>query len=528
MAVVKVIPSTVNPITQMPIGSVHKRRVAAYARVSTESDEQATSYEAQLQYYTNYIQNKPDWEYVDVYSDDGITGTSTKNREGFKRMIKDALDGKIDLIITKSISRFARNTLDTINYIRKLKSQGVEVFFEKENVKTFDSSGELMITILASMAQEESRSISLNVTMGKRWGMQEGRVSLPYKRFLGYKKENDKIVIDEEQAVLVRKIYRMFLIEGKTCSGIAEYLKANEIKTPSGKNTNWTKNTVYSILTNEKYKGDALLQKTYISDFLEHKVIKNTGQLPQYYVADSHPAIISKENWEQVQTELKRRAKLGVSYSSSNIFGSKLICEDCGGFYGRKIWHAGSQFEKAIFQCNRKFDKTKEKCKTPHLTEDEIKAKFIKAYNQVMVDKTQLVEDTNDLIVLLTDTTELDTLITKTTDELEVISELVNKLVRNNASMLQDQAEYTRKYDELSNRYNTEKETLNKALFDREFKLGQTIKLKTFKANIEEANELITVWSDDLWMLLVESGTVHRDGSVKFKFHNGTEVTIGK
>ena len=185
---ITVIPSTINPLTQTPVGSVQKRKVAAYARVSTDSDEQYTSYETQKTYYENYIKSKPEWEFVRVYADEGISGTNTKKREGFKSMITDALDGKIDLIVTKSISRFARNTLDTISYIRKLKSAGVEVYFEKENLWSLDSKSEFVLTIMASIAQEESRSISMNVTLGKRWQMQEGKVSFAYSRMLGFKK----------------------------------------------------------------------------------------------------------------------------------------------------------------------------------------------------------------------------------------------------------------------------------------------------------------------------------------------------
>ncbi|MBN2540008.1 MAG: recombinase family protein, partial [Bacilli bacterium] len=352
MAKVTVIPSTINPITQMPINATTTKKVAAYARVSTNSDEQYTSYEAQVTYYQKYIQNRPDWDYTHVYADEGITGTNTKKRVEFNRMIKDALNGKINLIITKSISRFARNTLDTISYVRKLKDNGIEVFFEKENLWTLDPKSELILTIMASISQEESRSISQNVTWGKRVGFQEGKVSFAYKNFMGYKKEDDKIVIDDDQAVIVKIIYRMFLVEGKTATGIARYLKSQNIKTPTGKSTNWTKNTVTSILTNEKYKGDALLQKTFTDNYLEHSVVKNTGQIPQYYVENSHPAIIDRDLWEQVQVELERRELIGAQYSSSDVFASKLKCEDCGGFYGKKKWHSNSKYSRFIYQCN--------------------------------------------------------------------------------------------------------------------------------------------------------------------------------
>ena len=280
MTKVTVIPSTKNQHTQLSLNSHTLRRVAAYARVSTLTDEQYTSYEAQVSYYKKFIQERNDWTYIDVYADEGLSGTSTKKRTQFTQMITDALEGKIDLIITKSISRFARNILDTIFYVRKLKDKGIEVYFEKENLWTLDPKSELILTSMASIAQEESRSISQNVTWGKRVSFQQGKVSFAYKNFLGYKKVDDKLVIDEDQAVIVRLIYQMFLVEGKTASGIANYLKAQHIKTPAGK-TNWTKNTVNSILTKEKYKGDALLQKTYTENYLEHKIVKNNGQIPK-------------------------------------------------------------------------------------------------------------------------------------------------------------------------------------------------------------------------------------------------------
>lgn len=232
---VKYIPATKNIFTAMPTMSISKRRVAAYARVSTDSDEQFTSYEAQIDYYTRYITKRDDWEFVKVYTDEGITGTSTKHRDGFNLMVKDALDGKIDLIITKSVSRFARNTVDSLTTVRKLKDAGVEVYFEKENIYTFDSKGELLITIMSSLAQEESRSISENVTWGQRKRFADGKVTMPYKNFLGYDKGKDgKPVINEKEAEIVRLIYRLFL-QGKTASGICKHLDGLGIPTPTGR-----------------------------------------------------------------------------------------------------------------------------------------------------------------------------------------------------------------------------------------------------------------------------------------------------
>ena len=268
----------------------------AYARVSTDSDEQFTSYEAQIDYYTQYIKKRDDWEFVKVYTDEGISGTNTKRREGFNEMVADALAGKIDLIVTKSVSRFARNTVDSLVTVRKLKEHHVEVFFEKENIYTFDSKGELLITVMSSLAQEESRSISENVTWGQRKRFADGKVTMPFKHFLGYDRgEGGVPVINEKEAEVVRMIYKLFL-EGKTAAGICKHLMSLGIPTPGGK-TKWVQGTVMSILQNEKYKGDALLQKKFTVDFLTKKQKVNEGEVPQYYVEGSHPAIVTAMVW---------------------------------------------------------------------------------------------------------------------------------------------------------------------------------------------------------------------------------------
>lgn len=519
MTKVTVIPSTKNQHTQHPLNSHTLRRVAAYARVSTLTDEQYTSYEAQVSYYKKFIQERNDWTYIDVYADEGLSGTSTKKRTQFTQMITDALEGKIDLIITKSISRFARNTLDTIFYVRKLKDKGIEVYFEKENLWTLDPKSELILTIMASIAQEESRSISQNVTWGKRVSFQQGKVSFAYKNFLGYKKEEDKLVIDKEQAVIVRLIYQMFLVEGKTASGIANYLKAQQIKTPAGK-TNWTKNTVISILTNEKYKGDALLQKTYTENYLEHKVVKNDGQIPKYYVENNHPAIIDKDTWDQVQIEMKRRESIGAHYSSTDIFSSKLICGDCGGFYGKKKWHSNSKYSRFVYQCNRKFEKGKNKCQTPNLTEEEIKLKFIEAYNLTMKDKQQILDDTNDDIKVLTDTVQLDHEIESLNYELSVLTELINRSIKENSKTLMNNDEFNNKYTELTTRYEHTKKNLENRIGTRKYKNDHAIKMNLFRDNISKFESKLSDWNEQLWMLLVEESTIYNDKSIHFKIND--------
>ena len=270
-----------------PIVLINRKKVAAYARVSTDQDAQQNSYEAQISYYTEYIKGKPEWEFVKVYADEGITGTSTKKRSGFQEMIKDAEDGKIDLILTKSISRFARNTVDSLSVTRQLKAHNVGVYFEKENIDSLDPRSELIFTILSSIAQEESRSISENVRWGQKRSMEAGNVHLPWSSFLGYEKGPDGLPkIVPEQAKIVKEIYRLFL-EGKTLRQIARTLEERGVKSPTNSDK-WYSETIKSILSNEKYKGDARLQKTYTVDFLSKEIRVNHGEVKQWYVKGSH------------------------------------------------------------------------------------------------------------------------------------------------------------------------------------------------------------------------------------------------
>ena len=283
-----------------------KLRVAAYCRVSTDSDEQATSYDAQIEHYTEFIGKNPTWEMAGVYADDGISGTDTRHREEFNRMIDDAMAGRIDMIVSKSISRFARNTLDCLRYIRILKDKNIPVFFEKENINTMNATSEVLLTIMASLAQQESQSLSQNVKLGLQYRYQQGKVQVNHNWFLGYTKdENGQLIIDPEQAEVVRRIYREYL-EGASMTQIARGLEGDGILTGAGR-TKWYNSTVNKILKNEKYYGDALLQKTYTTDFLTKTRVKNEGIVPQYYVQGSHEPIISNEMFLLVQEEIARR-----------------------------------------------------------------------------------------------------------------------------------------------------------------------------------------------------------------------------
>ena len=388
---VKIIPATKSPITFQPITQIQLRRVAGYARVSTSSDEQFGSYEAQIDYYNNFIKSHRGWEFVKVYSDHGISALSTKHREGFNEMINDALSGKIDLIITKSISRFARNTLDSLTLIRKLKENGVEVYFEKENIWTFDNKGELLISIMSSIAQEESRSISENVAWGIRKRYAKGIVIMRFSRFLGY---DYGFIINKAQAKIIRLIYRLFF-EGFSPRYISGYLTKQNIPTPGQKKV-WSASVIYNILHNEKYKGDALLQKSYICDYLTKKTKRNEGELTKYYVSNNHEPIILPQEWDMVQQETQRRKSVRGHYSFNNAMCRKIICADCGDYYGRKTWHSNDKYRRIMWVCNTRHE-CKSDCKTPRLSPDKIHEIFIKAYNEVMIDKEKILSDYQDV-----------------------------------------------------------------------------------------------------------------------------------
>ena len=364
-----------------------KLRVCTYARVST--DDQESSYEAQVEHYTNYIQRHPDMEFVGMYADEGISGTQTKNRKELNRMIEDCEKGLIDKVLCKSISRLARNTVDSLSVIRKLKGMKVSIYFEKENIDTLDASGEILITILSSLAQQESQSISQNVRMGFQYRMQEGKGFLNTDKFLGLTKGDTKYdyIIVPEEAETVRRIYREFL-DGYSPAMIARHLERDGILTPA-KREKWYPATVLSILSNEKYCGDMLLQKTFVEDYLTHKTVKNTGQLPQYFVEDHHDPIVPKEVYFQVQGEIMRRKKrkdpTKVRKAEETPFIRRVYCGKCGTMYSRCITETG------VFWRNRK----REDCKCNSIKEEDAYKAVEEAFGRL--DKEDLVRRKDEI-----------------------------------------------------------------------------------------------------------------------------------
>ena len=527
MAKVTVIPATRDFHTGFSKNSMRKRRVAAYARVSTNNEEQLTSYEAQVDYYTKYIQGRPDWEFVKVYTDEGISGTNTKHRDGFNEMIEDALVGKIDLIITKSVSRFARNTVDSLITVRKLKEKGIEVFFEKENIYTLDSKGELLITIMSSLAQEESRSISENVTWGKRKFFADGKVYLPYKNFLGYEKGEDglpKIVPDE--AEIIRYIYSMFL-EGKTTYAIASMLTENGIPTPRQKVV-WKPSTIESILTNEKYKGSALLQKTFTVDFLTKKMKVNEGEVPQYYIEDSHEAIIDPSEFALVQAEMSRRKGLRATYSGNSIFASRIICGDCGSFFGAKTWHSNSKYRRIIYRCFNKYADKEHRCKTPNLTEEDIKTAFIEAFNVLMVDKDAVIDACRVMQETLTDTAEIDAKIARMQESQEDQHFLLKNHVEENMHKAQDQEEFWRRYEEYEKRFNEIAAEIDALKLVRLQRTQEAELIGAFMFELYERDGVLEKFDERLWITAIDAVTVYHTGDMVFRFKNKMEVKYHK
>lgn len=367
-------------------------RVAPYCRVSTGKDDQLPSYESQIEYYTAKIDERPEWTMVRLYADQGKSGTSTKKRKEFMKLIQDCKKGKIDLVITKSVSRFCRNTLDGLDYVRRLKRMGVGVYFEKENTNTLYMDNEMILTFMMSQAQAESESLSGNIKWGHRKRFKDGKVYYNYANFLGYRKGTDGLPeIDPEQAAIVRRIFSRYLL-GHSVAQIAKDLKADGIKTVRGKE-DWGDQVIRGMLQNEKYIGDALLQKTYIADIFTHQAKKNLGELPKYYVHDCHPAIIDRETFQKVQEEIARRASLRKTsartktvmgkYSGKYALNDLLVCGECGSPYRRVIW-TQKGVKRVVWRCINRLEHGRRICKqSPTLDEGDVHAAVVDAMNEM-------------------------------------------------------------------------------------------------------------------------------------------------
>ncbi len=381
---------------------LRRLRVAAYCRVSTTMESQEGSYEIQIAYYTEKIMSNPNWELAGIFADDGKSATNTKKRDDFNSMISKCLKGKIDLIITKSVSRFARNTVDCLQTIRKLKEKNIGVFFEKEGINTLDGVGEVLLTILSSLAQEESRNLSENTRWGVVRRFEKGIVTVNHNKFMGYTKDKSgQLLIVPEEAEIVRKIFRLYL-EGSSITRIARTLEHEKVMTVTGKAV-WSDGVIYKMLQNEKYMGDALLQKTYTVDYLTKKRVKNDGIVPQYYVEGSHEAIIPKELFFKTQEEMARRASLHrpsvvrkaenqkVKFSSKYALTDIMVCGECGHPYRRQLWSKYGK-QTGVWRCDNRLKNGTKQCKhSPTLKEGALQAAIMTAINSVVDNRNDFV-----------------------------------------------------------------------------------------------------------------------------------------
>ncbi len=515
--------------------SKRQLRVAAYCRVSTDDEEQLTSYEAQKNYYTDKIMTNKDWTMAGIFADEGITGTSARKRPEFLRMIRQCKQGKIDIVLTKSISRFARNTVDCLNYVRALKELGIAVIFEKENMNTLEIDSEILIAMLGAFAQSESESISANVRWGIRQAMKEGKAAINYRYFYGYRKgEDGRPEIIPEQAEIVRKIYDLFL-SGTPIRGILEYLNANSIPNISG-GSQWAKNTVNSILTNEKYCGDVLLQKTYIDDCINKKVKKNTGQLPMYLVQNHHEGIISRETFDAAQAELARRsagkspskknAPTGRSrYSSKYALSDRMYCGECGTRYQRCTWRNRDGSKRIVWRCVSRVDYGSKYCHdSPTLDEEPLHRAILAAINSAVKDKDNIVYNLKAAIEKeLAPVAGQQLSLSEIDNQLEQLNTEFSKVLAE-ASESGDQAAYSDRFREIM-----QKQTALKAQRDEiQRMLAESGKAAAHIEQCRQAAETtpsaITEWDEALVRQVVESVTIETGNEIIVALKSGASI----
>ena len=508
-------------------------RVAAYCRVSTDSEEQLSSYENQLAYYTEKIMKEPGWTMAGVFADEGITGTSTCKRKEFLRMIRQCRQGKIDMILAKSVSRFARNTVDTLNFTRELRGLGIPVIFEEQNINSIYPESEFLITLHGAFAQAESESTSSRVRWGKRQSMKSGRAIMQYKWLLGYEKGPDgKPAIVPEQAEIVRFIYDRYLA-GDTLQGIKETLEAQRHLTAAG-NTTWTTVNIRSILTNEKYCGDVLLQKTFIQDCISKKVIPNTGQLPKYLIQNHHEGIISRETFDAVQLEMARRrtqssrtkksAPTGRGkYSGKYVLSNLLFCGECGTAYRRCVWTQHG-VKRPVWRCVSRLDYGKKFCThSPTLDEEPLQQAILAAVNAAMADHDALARQLTAAMERELAPTLGESMSLADIDRaLEELSGRFNSLLAEASA--NPEADYTERFRELSESTARLKE--EKARLECVYRENQEVnqRLRTVSAALEHISAELTEWDEEIIHQLLEKVTVLSREKILVTFRDGREI----
>lgn len=509
-------------------------RVAAYCRVSTTLEQQETSYEAQVSYYTEKIKSNPNWKLAGIYADDGKSATNTKKRDDFNTMIEDCMAGKIDMVITKSVSRFARNTVDSLQNIRKLKEKNVAVFFEKEGVNTLEGTGELLITILSSQAQEESRNLSENT----RWGLvrrfENGIVSVNHNKFLGYTKDkNGDLVIVPEEAELVRRIFRLYL-EGSSIIQITKILESEGITTVTGL-TRWCPGVIEKMLSNEKYMGDVLQQKTYTVDFLTKKRVKNKGIVPQYYIQDDHEAIIPKELYHHVQEEKARRASLSKTaiarkakqekeksrYSSKFALTDIMVCYECGQPYRRQIWSKNGQ-KSAVWRCENRLKNGTKNCKhSPTFKEDVLHEAIMTAINSVVENRGEFVGAFRENVIRVIGSYSTKNVPTEYDGEIEKLQGEMLSLIEENAKQGSVTENFDEQYHRIAEQINSLKQ--KKLELVRSQKMAENFqqRLDDMDACLKKTTCEVREFDNDLVRRLLQSIRAVKDDLIEIQFKSG-------
>ena len=511
-----------------------QRRVAAYCRVSTDDEEQLTSYNTQKRVYTDMVMANKDWELVGIYADEGISGTRADKRPEFKRMIDDCFAGKIDYIITKSVSRFARNTVDCLDHVRQLKARGIGVYFEEQNIDTLKCDSELYLVIYAGFAQSESESMSKNITWSYRKNFEDGKCIYIYKKLLGYKKGEDGTPeIVPEEAVIVERIFNMFLA-GMTAEGISNVLKAEKIKVP-GKELNFSKKMILGILQNEKYCGDCILQKTVTVDCISKTRKKNEGEAPMYLVENSHPAIVSREVFNRVQEEISRRKALPPQSKKKAVTASGkyskyaltevLRCGECGSRYKRVTWTSSGK-KQIVWRCVSRLDYGKKYCKDSiTVKEEELQEAIVRAIRKFNE------EDDRTYIALMKDTIGDALGITGNSEEVEFLErriealnkrmvQIVSASVQAGESVEHHEDEFRRiadEIDQLKRRIEAAQEACKGSAAEQE-------RLKEIQATIDSRAASVNEYDDTIVRQMIECIRVYHDGRLEIIFGGGYEI----
>lgn len=507
-------------------------RVAAYCRVSTDDEEQKTSYEAQIGYYTEKINSNPEWQMAGIFADEGISGTQAQKRPEFLKMIRLCRQRKIDVILTKSLSRFARNTVDSLGYIRELRALGIAVISEKENINTLTAESEMLITIMSCFAQAESESISKNVSWGVRQSFKNGNVPMQYARLLGYRKGHDgNAEIIPEEAEVVKEIYRCYL-DGMSMNLIADRLNEKGLTTKGGSSP-YRKTVVQRILTNEKYTGDALLQKTYVTDCITKKTRKNNGELPMYLVKNHHEPIISRTDFNRVQEEMARRSakrtiadkltKTGQGkYSAKYALSELLICGECGEHYRRVTWTAKG-FKEIKWRCVSRIQYGKKKChSSPTVDEQAFHRAIVSAINEFCEVKDDVAKALRESIIEALDQNQ--------NGSVHAAQQRIDELARNMDELIMLATVPETAENAMSDiaKFSEEMKTLRE--FIETEKAKQTAvqhgsnELSNVLQRLEKEDFTLTEYDDIVTRQLIEQITVDTKNTITVRFKGGFEM----